>query len=242
MSTLNINQAVSMGDGAIIPSLGPVTFKSIFPPRSGIGKQSGEPYTVQDAVLSDGTGDVRAAIWDAADLSALRGSTRVIHSVKAKNGRLAGVAVKVGKDKEGNNRWEIHISHSALIVDGEVASVTPPPAQATPFTAAVPARQEPADPGQQPSEKKPKASPGEPAAPDKLDDVVTLFNRCYAEARDILRASEDHIQSYEGYLPALQAAAATLFIAARQEGLTTGAARRYPCCSPKVEKDAEQPF
>ena len=233
MSTLNLKSAVSLGDAAVIPALGPVTFKAVFPPRSGTPRAH-KPYTVQDVILSDGENEVRGAFWDCPELGGLKGQTKVIHSVKASNNRLSGVSVKAGKDQNNQPRWEINVSKSALILDPEVVNANTNEVKSTAVTGTTTPASAPRDP--LPGSFAEKASQvvkasALPAKPG-FDDVLALFTHCYHAASYLVPDSGDGPG-----LQARQAAAATLFIASTNQGLLSGAAQRYsePAKTPKGE-------
>jgi len=231
MSVNTLTEALSTKKGSY-PTNVKGTIKVVFPQN-----QTPSGKTVQNAILQDEKAECRVAFWERdSDLSDLTGKTIIISATKGANGRLGGITVKEAKDyKTGAPTLELSISENASI---ELATVSETEkAQSAPQTV----RPENPRPSVTAQAAAVDARIQAPAGKASLADIVALFGQCYRSALAILPLGEHEGVAFDGpTLQALQAAAATLFIAARQEGLTPGCAKRDPVAVAKSE--STQPY
>jgi len=230
MSVNTLTEALSTKKGSY-PTNVKGTIKVVFPQN-----QTPSGKTVQNAILQDEKAECRVAFWERdSDLSDLTGKTIIISATKGANGRLGGITVKEAEDyKTGAPTLGLSISENANI---ELATVVQ--AQNLPPQIIQPENPRPSVTAQAAAVD---ARIQAPAGKATLEDVVALFGQCYRSARTILPISPPEAGDVlDGpTLQALQAAAATLFIAARQEGLTPGCAKRDPVAVAKSE--STQPY
>jgi hypothetical protein len=125
MKVAQIKDLAQLADGTTIGEMR-VGVKKVFPPRTGKGKFG--DWRVQNAMLEDGTGEVRAAFWIKDPIDDLQGQTIVIKSQAGKKG-LAGLAVQYSNHTSSN---ELKVTDQAAIVDsvGEKLAEVGPSAQA----------------------------------------------------------------------------------------------------------------
>ena len=110
MKTAKIAQIADLADGQLI---GEMTFKikKTFPHRTGAGQYGA--WSVQNAIVVDDTGEIRASFWADGDepLKGLEGHDIQVKSVAGKRG-LTGISAKANK-KDGS--MELDIKASAAI-------------------------------------------------------------------------------------------------------------------------------
>lgn len=116
MKVAQIKDIESLADGSTIGEMR-VTVKKVFPPRTGKGKFG--DWKVQNAVVSDGTGEVRAAFWIPDGIDDLQGQTVTIRSRASKKG-LAGLTVQYSDHSKAN---ELKVTENAAIIDDAGAAV-----------------------------------------------------------------------------------------------------------------------
>jgi hypothetical protein len=125
MKVAQIKDLAQLADGTTIGEMR-VGVKKVFPPRTGKGKFG--DWRVQNAILEDGTGEVRAAFWIKDPIDDLQGQTILIKSQAGKKG-LAGLAVQYSNHTSAN---ELKVTDQAAIVDSvgeKLAEVSSPAAR-----------------------------------------------------------------------------------------------------------------
>ena len=110
MKVAQISDLANLADGSVIGEMR-VTIKATFPPKTGEGKFG--PWRVQNAVLQDSTGEVRASFWVPDEMGDLKGQMVTIKSQAGKKG-LQGISVK-HSTHSGEN--ELKITDQAAIID-----------------------------------------------------------------------------------------------------------------------------
>jgi hypothetical protein len=110
MKVAKIKDLAQLADGTTIGEMR-VGVKKVFPPRTGKGKFG--DWRVQNAILEDSTGEVRAAFWIKDSIDDLQGQTILIKSQAGKKG-LAGLAVQYSNHTSAN---ELKVTDQAAIVD-----------------------------------------------------------------------------------------------------------------------------
>jgi len=110
MKVAQIKDLAQLADGTTIGEMR-VGVKKVFPPRTGKGKFG--DWRVQNAILEDSTGEVRAAFWIKDSIDDLQGQTILIKSQAGKKG-LAGLAVQYSNHTSAN---ELKVTDQAAIVD-----------------------------------------------------------------------------------------------------------------------------
>jgi hypothetical protein len=116
MKVATIADLAQLADGTTIGEMR-VNVKKVFPPRTGKGKFG--DWKVQNAIVSDGTGEVRAAFWIPDGIDDLQGQTITIRSRAGKKG-LAGLTVQFSDHAKAN---ELKITDNAAIIDDAGAAV-----------------------------------------------------------------------------------------------------------------------
>lgn len=116
MKVAQIKDIEALADGTTIGEMR-VWVKKVFPPRTGTSKHG--DWKVQNCILEDGTGEVRAAFWIKDDMSDLAGQTIVIKSRAGKKG-LAGLTVQYSDHSKAN---ELKVTENAAILDSATEKV-----------------------------------------------------------------------------------------------------------------------
>lgn len=110
MKVAQIKDIEALADGTTIGEMR-VKVKKVFPPRTGTSKH-GE-WRVQNCILEDSTGEIRAAFWIKDDMTDLEGQTCTLKSRAGKKG-LSGVHVQYSNHSSAN---ELKITENAAILD-----------------------------------------------------------------------------------------------------------------------------
>lgn len=216
MSSINIKTALSLGDKATIPSLGPVVLKNVYPMDHGTTKTDGTPYTKQNVHIMDNSGEARMVVWRCADLCPLQGRTVTVNSVTA-SGRLVGVAVRLNTPSGGTPRLEFQVNQTAVIVPE--GAVVGPPVQVQPNPAPVTQTNQPDPlPGSLADKAKVVETLQGAFAKPTMADLVALFAECWEEARKIVDP-----ENSGAFHEVIQSASATLYIQATRVNLYEGA-------------------
>jgi hypothetical protein len=116
MKVATIKDLENLADGTTIGEMR-VNVKKVFPPRTGKGKFG--DWKVQNAIVEDSTGEVRAAFWIPDGIDDLQGQTITIRSRASKKG-LAGLTVQFSDHSKAN---ELKITENAAIIDDAGAAV-----------------------------------------------------------------------------------------------------------------------
>lgn len=186
MKTAKISQLADLADGQLI---GEMTFKikKTFPAKTGEGQYG--PWSVQNAIIVDDTGEIRASFWgDGSEpLKGLEGHNVQVKSVTGKRG-LTGISAKANK-KDGT--IELDIKASASIRSLTLDPGTPIPVTQTPHTVLA---------------KNPQV------AIDRIKQSAALYRSCMAAAHEIVL---EHNLSPEHY----RAICASLYISSDRAGL-----------------------
>lgn len=110
-----------------------VTVTEVYPASDFQGK------SVQNVKLSDGTGEIKASLWEHPDATPLKGREFILHSSKSGNGRFGGVSVKASTNPKypGNTlsvsksgvfqHVEVHQSQSGEAPSGHAKASSPSP-------------------------------------------------------------------------------------------------------------------
>jgi len=237
MSTqLDIKSALALGANATVPAIGPVILANVYPLENGVSKTDGTPYTRQNGMIKDASGQARLTVWNSPDIGAYEGRAIVLGSTVIR-GRLNGVKISLGHDKEGKERLEVQASKSATILpDGAQPAPAPAPApvvapvqQVEPLPGSIAEKAAVVTTAAQIAQPAPKA---ELVRPD-LNDVAALFRQCWLIAYGIVK-----VEGIETNLEVVQSAAATLFIGAQKMGLVDGAAKTYAVAAPVAAQPA----
>jgi hypothetical protein len=229
MSVINVKSALALGAGAVIPAVtGTVT--SVWPLKGGNSQRDGKPYTVQSLILDNEGTTARVTLWNKPDVQSLKGQQAIFASVKGGNGRLSGVMVEMGKDKDGQPRLEIKVNDNAQVHTAEsYAEVSGQAVPTVPVANIQPQSPLPGSlmdtvPAAATASSHAVATQGfvAPAKPS-LDDMVALFGQCFRAAKFVMYPEG---KAEGATLQAVQAGTATLFITAKDNGLAFGAAKR----------------
>src|SRR5664279_5646072 len=228
MSVINVKSALQLGAGATVPAIAGV-LRIVWPPKSGTSAKDGKAWTLQGGVIDDGDSSARFTIWNHEDVSSLKGQSVVFSSIKAGNGRLSGLQVKAGKDKEGNGILELHLDNPGIIQTSEGWAKDNP--GATIPTATSPTLAKPDAPAPLPGSIRDTAPTPSPAAKSQpafvrptLDDLVALFGACFRAAKVVMWSGD--VPPEGASLQAIASSAGNLFINSCNNGLAVGAARR----------------
>jgi hypothetical protein len=183
-----IKDALNEEDGMTISAIrGRV--KSVYERRSGgEGKKA---YTVQNAIIEDDSGTVRAGFWNRPDLSHLKGKVVTISSKKGDKG-IDGLRVKLNKDQ----KKELDVSQICIVLPEGANEET----------------------GEQPERPAPKTSGAKIPANLRIHQYERLMLNCIAAAKKVekVAGSElDHMVSDDQF----QSITATFFIQAARDGL-----------------------
>jgi len=204
MKTAKIAQLADLADGQLI---GEMTFKikKAFPARTGEGQYG--PWSVQNAIVVDDTGEIRASFWgDGSEpLRGLEGHNVQVKSVAGKRG-LTGLSAKANKK---DSTIELDVKASAAI-----RSLTQDPGSTIPVTHA-PATVVPKNPQ---------------VAIDRIKQSAALYETCLNQASKL---KEGHDLSDEHF----QAICASLYISADRAGLSACFPIEAPAATPAAPKD-----
>lgn len=204
MKTAKISQLAELADGQLI---GEMTFKikKAFPAKTGEGQYG--PWSVQNAIVVDETGEIRASFWaDGSEpLRGLEGHNVQVKSVAGKRG-LSGLSAKANK-KDGSIELEVKASAS-------IRSLTVDPATTIPVTH-TPAVVVPKNPQ---------------VAVDRIKQSAALYEACLGQAR-LLKETYDLSDEH------FQAVCASLYISADRAGLAACFPVEAPAAAPAAPKD-----
>ena len=186
MKTAKISQLAELADGQLI---GEMTFKikKTFPAKTGEGQYG--PWSVQNAIVVDDTGEIRASFWADGNepLKGLEGHNVQVKSVAGKRG-LTGISAKANK-KDGTIELDVKAAASirSLTLDpGTTILVTQ-----TPHTVVA---------------KNPQV------AIDRIKQSAALYEVCMAHAKKLKDAYDLSDEHY-------QAICASLYISSDRAGL-----------------------
>jgi hypothetical protein len=186
MKTAKISQLADLADGQLI---GEMTFKikKAFPHKTGEGQYG--PWSVQNAIVVDDTGEIRASFWaDGSEpLKGLEGHNVQVKSVAGKRG-LTGISAKANK-KDGT--IELDVKAAAAIRSLSLDSGAPIPVTQTPHTVIA---------------KNPQV------AIDRIKQSAALYEVCMAHAKKLKDAYSLPDEHY-------QAICASLYISSDRAGL-----------------------
>jgi len=204
MKTAKIAQLADLADGQLI---GEMTFKikKVFPARTGEGQYG--PWSVQNAIVVDDTGEIRASFWgDGSEpLRGLEGHNVQVKSVAGKRG-LSGLSAKANKK---DSTIELDVKASASI-----RSLTEDPATT------IPATHTPAI----------VVSKNPQVAIDRIKQSAALYETCLNHASKLKEGydlSDEHFQ----------AICASLYISADRAGLSACFPVEAPAVVPAAPKD-----
>lgn len=238
MSTLSIQTALSLGDGATIPAVaGEVQYVNDM--YRGTSMSDGARYTVQNITLKDGDSVLRAAAWDHPDLTPLKGSVITLSSVKAGNGKLSGLSLVMGRSYTDKKTGEVHpgslelkVAKNAIILPGTVAAPTETTAPVVVSANVNPPAPLPGSIREAAIVPFPTGHGAfTPAPKPTIEDYVALFGICCRAAKATLPIDPSAV--IEGAtLQAVAASAATIYISCNGSGLALGCAQRAPSFNP----------
>lgn len=110
MKIAQIKDIAQLADGTVVGQM-TVQIAKAFPPKVGEGKFG--PWRVQNCVLKDGTGEIKASFWLPDEMKDLVGQTVTIKSQAGAKG-LQGLNVSTSKHSGEN---ELKITDKAAIID-----------------------------------------------------------------------------------------------------------------------------
>lgn len=204
MKSAKISQVADLADGQLI---GEMTFKikKVFPAKTGEGQYG--PWSVQNAIVLDDTGETRASFWgDGSEpLKGLEGHDVQVKSVAGKRG-LTGIQAKANK-KDGS--IELDIKASASIRSLTIDPGAPVPVTHTPHTVLA---------------KNPQV------AIDRIKQSAALYEACLNQASKLK-------EGYELSDEHFQAICASLYISADRAGLFACFPVEAPKPVPAAPKD-----
>src|SRR6266478_9011161 len=108
MNPTPLNQIEDMPDGLPVVAIAG-TVNGAGPIKSGTAKTTGNPWSLQNFVLSDGETDIRCTMWDAEEMPVQTGAHIHLQAIKNKKGQWSGITKKIqlyeGKEY---HKLEIH--------------------------------------------------------------------------------------------------------------------------------------
>jgi hypothetical protein len=114
MNNSTIEQVIGMDKGFVIPAV-TGTVKVVFPQDHKEGQKG--PYTIQNFILQDATGEIKVGAFDHPDLSSLKGKTVTLAAGKDGRNKFGGLEKDGYQNRSGEFVHQLKMTRIGRILD-----------------------------------------------------------------------------------------------------------------------------